>query len=136
MNRITLHRSLVLSSNHQIEYQFNTNQIIPPHTSYISENPVQILSTQDQHHNTASILAYSTQKLPNIQQLSRTRMSKSCSTKHMTTQSHVRSPPSQDVDFNNASQYSVSPPLTSSSSVNEAEVGTDDECLILFNNQI
>jgi len=62
-------------------------------------------------------------------------MSKSYSTKHMTTESHVRSPPSQDVDSNNASQYSVSPPLTSSSSVNEAEVITDDECLILFNNQ-
>jgi hypothetical protein len=62
-------------------------------------------------------------------------MSKSCSTKHMTTESHVLSPPSQDVVFNNASQYSVSLPLTPSSSVNEAEVGTEDECLILFNNQ-
>lgn len=112
----------------------STNQLIQPHTSYTTQNPLQIFST----HNTASttsIPAYSTQKLPNIQQSSGTRMSKSCSTKYMTTESHVRSPPSQDIDFNNASQYSVSSPLTSSSSVNEAEVVTDDECLILFNNQ-
>jgi len=110
----------------------STNQLIPPQTSYTTENPLQILST----HNTASIPAYSTQKLLYyIQQSSGTRMSKSCSNKHMTTESHVSSPPSQDVDFNNVSQYSVSPPLTSSSSVNEAQVVTDDECLILFNNQ-
>lgn len=129
-NYLQLHESYYPSSQPSTSFKpASTNQLIPPQTSYTTENPLQILST----HNTASIPAYSTQKLPNIQQASGTRMSKSCSTKHMTTESHVRSPPSQN--FNNGSQYSVSPPLTSSSSVNEAEVVTDDDCLILFNNQ-
>lgn len=131
-NYLQLHESYYPLSQPSTSFKpASTNQLIPPQASYTTENPLQILST----HNTASIPTYSTQKLPNIQQSSGTRMSKSYSTKHMTTESHVRSPPSQDVDSNNASQYSVSPPLTSSSSVNEAEVVTDDECLILFNNQ-
>lgn len=119
---------------HQNHLQLHESYYPPsqPSTSFkpASTNQ-QILSTQNRHHNTASIPAYSTQKQPNIQQTFGTRISKSHSTKHMTTKSHVRSPPSQDVDFNNASQYSVSPPLTSSSSVNEAEVGTDDELVKL-----
>jgi hypothetical protein len=46
----------------------STNQFIPPHTLYTTENLLQILRTQNWHYNTASIPGYSTQKQPNIQQ--------------------------------------------------------------------
>lgn len=103
-NHLQLYKSYYPSSQPSTSFKpASTNQLIPPHTSYTAENPLQILSTQNRHHNTASIPTYSTQKLSNIQQSSGTRMRKSCSTKHMTTESHIRSPPSPDVDFNNAS---------------------------------
>lgn len=99
----------------------NTNLLIPPQTSYPTENTLNILTnSQNRHHNTASNLTYSTQ------QLSRTPFRQSSLTKHKTTESHVRSLSPQDSDLYNASQYSVSPSLISPSSVNESEAGTND----------
>lgn len=104
----------------------NTNLLIPQQTSYPTENTLQILTNfQNRHRNTAPSSTYSTQKLSNIQQLSRTPLRQSSLTNHKTTESHVRSLPSQDSDSYSSSQYSVSPSLTSSLSVNESEAGTN-----------
>lgn len=107
----------------------STNLLIPPQTSYPTENTLKILNnSQNRHHNTASNWTYSTQKLSNIQQPSRAPLCQLSSTKYKTIESHVCSLPSQDSDSYNSSQYSVSPSLTSLSSVNESEDGIKNEC--------